>query len=144
MGPQEWDRRVRRAREKMLEKQREVGIEGEDKCPPTDYFPRLKASGRRLDIIYERIESGRIYDDLPGLAEAQASGKVRAILAPILGIADDKGVYPFIPEMIRVYLGEEPVLQNVQTYSLAVEKDRDHVLEHFGDLVIKSRSGWGG
>ena len=103
-----------------------------------------KVSGRRLDIIYERIESGRIYDDLPGLIEAQASGKVRAIFAPNLGIADDKGVYPFIPEMIRAYCGEDPVLQNARTYSLAVEEDREYVMEHFSDLVIKSRSGWGG
>src|ERR687890_253978 len=50
-----------------------------------------KNSGRRLDIIYERIETGRIYDDLPGLVEAQAAGKVRAVFAPSLGIADDKG-----------------------------------------------------
>ena len=109
-----------------------------------DGFLIHKRSGRRLDIIYERIESGRIYDDLPGLAEAQASGKVRAIFAPNLGIADDKGVYPFIPEMIRSYLGEEPVIENARTYSLAVEKDREYVMENFGDLVIKSRSGWGG
>src|ERR671916_89817 len=48
-----------------------------------------KGSGRRLDVVYERIEDGRIYDDLPGLAEAQVSGKVQTIFAPNLGIADD-------------------------------------------------------
>ena len=103
-----------------------------------------KPSGRRIDVIYERIEDGRIYDDLPGLIQSQASGKVEAVFAPNLGIADDKGVYPFVPEMIRTYLGEEPVLQNLRTYSLAVEEDRDYVMDHFDDLVIKSRSGWGG
>src|SRR5918998_1075690 len=103
-----------------------------------------KGSGRQLDVVYERIEDGRIYDDLPGLAEAQASGKVQTIFAPNLGIADDKGVYPFIPEMIRTYLGEEPILNNVETFSLAVEDDRRYVTDHFGELVIKSRSGWGG
>src|SRR5918992_539206 len=103
-----------------------------------------KGSGRRLDIIYERIESGRIYDDLPGLIESQASGKVHAIFAPNLEIADDKGVYPFIPEMIRAYLGEEPILNNAETFSLAVEDDRRYVMDHFDELVIKSRSGWGG
>ena len=103
-----------------------------------------KRSGRRIDIIYERIESGRIYDDLPGLVEAQAAGKVRAVFAPSLGIADDKGVYPFIPEMIRKYIGEEPVIQNIETFSLAVEEDHSYVMENFGDLVVKSRSGWGG
>ena len=103
-----------------------------------------KESGRRIDVIYERIESGRIYDDHPGLIEAQASGKVQAIFAPNLGIADDKGVYPFIPEMIRTYLGEEPILENAETFSLAVEEDRRRVMDRFDELVIKSRSGWGG
>ena len=97
-----------------------------------------------MDIIYERIESGRIYDDIPGLVEAQASGKVQAIFGPNLGIADDKGVYPFIPDMIRTYLGEEPILKNAQTWSLAVEDERRYVMDHFDELVVKSRSGWGG
>jgi uncharacterized circularly permuted ATP-grasp superfamily protein len=103
-----------------------------------------KKSGRRIDIIYERIEDGRIYDDVPGLIESQARGLVNAVFAPNLGVADDKGVYPFIPEMIRTYLAEEPVLDNVETYSLAVEEDRRYVLDHFDELVVKSRSGWGG
>jgi len=103
-----------------------------------------KGSGRRIDVIYERIESGRIYDDVEGLIEAQARGLVDAVFAPNLGIADDKGVYPFVPEMIRTYLGEEPALANVETYSLAVEEDRRYVMDHFEELVIKSRSGWGG
>src|SRR5918997_1731856 len=101
-------------------------------------------SGRRIDVIYERIEDGRIYDHLPGLIESQAAGKVEAVFAPNLGIADDKGVYPFVPEMIRHYLGEEPILQNLRTYSLAVEEDRRYVMDHFHELVVKSRSGWGG
>jgi uncharacterized circularly permuted ATP-grasp superfamily protein len=109
-----------------------------------DGFLVHKDSGLRLDIIYERIESGRIYDDLPGLIEAQVSGKVHAIFAPNLEIADDKGVYPFIPDMIRTYLGEEPILNNVETFSLAVEDDHRYVMDHFDELVIKSRSGWGG
>src|SRR5215210_4111755 len=103
-----------------------------------------KKSGRRIDVIYERIEDGRIYDDIQGLIESQARGLLDAVFAPNLGIADDKGVYPFVPEMIRTYLGEEPVLDNVETYSLAVEEDRRHVMDHFDELVVKSRSGWGG
>jgi uncharacterized circularly permuted ATP-grasp superfamily protein len=103
-----------------------------------------KKSGRRLDVIYERIEDGRIYDDIPGLVESQARGLVHAVFAPNLGIADDKGVYPFIPEMIRTYLGEELVLDNVETYSLALDEGRRYVMDHFDELVIKSRSGWGG
>ncbi len=103
-----------------------------------------KESGRRIDVIYERIEDGRIYDDIPGLIDSQARGLIHAVFAPNLGIADDKGVYPFIPEMIRTYLAEEPVLNNVETYSLAVEEERRYVMDHFDELVVKSRSGWGG
>ncbi len=103
-----------------------------------------KESGRRIDVIYERIEDGRIYDDLPSLIESQAAGKVEAVFAPNLGVADDKGVCPFVPEMIRTYLGEEPVLQTLRTYSLALEEDRHYVMDHFDELVVKSRSGWGG
>jgi uncharacterized circularly permuted ATP-grasp superfamily protein len=109
-----------------------------------DGFLIHNKSGRRLDIIYERIESGRIYDDLPGLVESQPSGKVRVIFAPNVEIADDKGVYPFIPDMVRAYLGEEPILNNAETWSLAVEDERHYVMDHFDELVMKSRSGWGG
>src|SRR5215211_5852526 len=121
----------------ILAERHEVELDG-------DGFLVHRESGRRLDIVYERIETGRIYDDLPGLIEAQASGKVHAIFAPNLEIADNKGVYPFIPDMIRSYLGEEPILQNVETFSLAVEDEHRYVMEHFDELVVKSRSGWGG
>ena len=103
-----------------------------------------KGSGRRIDVIYERIEEGRIYDDLPKLVESHLQGRVQAIFAPNVNIVDDKGVYPFIPRMIRTYLGEEPIVENIETWSLAVEEDRRYVIEHFDELVTKSRSGWGG
>jgi len=103
-----------------------------------------KGTGRRIDVVYERIETGRIYDDLPGLVESHHKGLVNAVFAPNLDVADDKGVYPFVPDMVRTYLGEEPVLADVDTYSLAVDKDRRYVMDHFDELVIKSRSGWGG
>ena len=121
----------------VLAERREVEID-------RDGFLVHRASGRRLDVVYERIEDGRIYEDLPGLVESQASGKVEAVFAPNLGIADDKGVYPFIPEMIRTYLGEEPILRNAETFSLAVDDDRRYVMDNFDELVMKSRSGWGG
>ncbi|HEX5850540.1 MAG TPA: circularly permuted type 2 ATP-grasp protein [Rubrobacter sp.] len=103
-----------------------------------------KGTGRRIDVVYERIETGRIFDYVPGLVESHYRGLVNTVFAPNLDVADDKGVYPFVPEMIRTYLAEEPVLANIDTYSLAVEEDRRYVMEHFGNLVIKSRSGWGG
>jgi uncharacterized circularly permuted ATP-grasp superfamily protein len=103
-----------------------------------------KESGRRIDVVYERIETGRIYDDVPRLVKSHYRGLVNAVFAPNLDVADDKGVYPFVPDMIRTYLDEEPVLSNIDTYSLAVEEDRRYVMDHFDGLVIKSRSGWGG
>jgi uncharacterized circularly permuted ATP-grasp superfamily protein len=103
-----------------------------------------KETGRRIDVIYERIEEGRIYDDLPKLVEAHLEKRVHAIFAPNVNVVDDKGVYPFIPDMIRTYLGEEPLVENLETWSLAVEEDRRYVMDHFDELVIKSRSGWGG
>ena len=103
-----------------------------------------KETGQRIDVIYERIEEGRIYDDLPKLVEAHLEKKVHAIFAPNVNVVDDKGVYLFIPQMIRTYLGEEPIVENLETWSLAVEEDRRYVMDHFNELVIKSRSGWGG
>ncbi|HZY66880.1 MAG TPA: circularly permuted type 2 ATP-grasp protein [Rubrobacteraceae bacterium] len=101
-------------------------------------------TGRRLDVIYERIEEGRIYDDFPDLMHSHAEGKAHAIFPPNADAADDKGIYPFIPDMIRTYLGEEPIIDNARTFSLAVEDDYRYVMDHFDELVIKSRSGWGG
>jgi uncharacterized circularly permuted ATP-grasp superfamily protein len=121
----------------ILAERHEVGLDG-------DGYLVHRETGRRIDVVYERIEEGRIYDDLPGLIGAHLEGRVRAIFAPNVNVVDDKGVYPFIPEMIRVYLGEEPVVENLETWSLAVEEDRRYVMEHFDELVIKGRSGWGG
>src|SRR3712207_9117836 len=89
------------------------------------------------DTATTEIYTLSLHDALPIFAEAQASGKVQTIFAPNLGIADDKGVYPFIPEMIRTYLGEEPILHNAETWSLALEDDLRYVMDHFDELVIK-------
>ncbi len=121
----------------ILAERHEVGMDSDGRLVH-------KGSGRRIDVVYERIETGRIYDDVPGLVDSHFKGLVSAVFAPNLDVADDKGVYPFVPEMIRTYLGEEPVLANIDTYSLAVEKDRRYVMDHFDELVVKSRSGWGG
>src|SRR5829696_645412 len=121
----------------ILAERHEVEVDGDG------YFVH-KGSGRRIDVIYERIEDGRIYDDHPRLVESHLEGRVHAIFAPNSEVIDDKGVYAFIPEMIRRYLGEEPMIPNLETLSLAVEEDRRYVMEHFDELVIKSRSGWGG
>ncbi len=121
----------------ILAERHEVELDG------TGYLIH-KETGRRIDVIYERIEEGRIYDDLPKLVESHLEKRVNAIFAPNVNVVDDKGVYPFIPQMVRTYLGEEPIAENLETWSLAVEEDRRYVMDHFDELVIKSRSGWGG
>ena len=103
-----------------------------------------RATGRRIDVVYERVDEDRLYAELPRLLESHLEGKVHVLFAPNSEVIDDKGVYPFVPEMIRTYLGEEPIISNAKTYSLALDADREYVMDRFGELVIKSRGGYGG
>ncbi|WP_273887227.1 circularly permuted type 2 ATP-grasp protein [Rubrobacter naiadicus] len=103
-----------------------------------------RSSGRRIDVVYERVDEDRLYAEVPGLLECHLQGRVHVLFAPNSEVIDDKGVYVFVPEMIRRYLGEEPLIDNPPTLSLAVEADYRYVMEHFGELVIKSRGGYGG
>jgi uncharacterized circularly permuted ATP-grasp superfamily protein len=101
-------------------------------------------TGRGIDVIYERVDEDTLYAEVPGLLECHLTGKVHVLFAPNSEIIDDKGVYPFIPDMVRTYLGEEPLTENAHTWSLAIEEDYKYVMDHFGELVIKSRGGYGG
>ena len=74
---------------------------------------------------------------IPNLMAAYRAGNVAIINAPGNGAADDKGIYYFVPKMIRYYLGEEPILHNAPTYLPFYEEDRKYVLEHLDRLVIK-------
>ena len=102
------------------------------------------STGHRIDVIYERADEDTLYAEVPGLLKCHLEGKVHVLFAPNSEIIDDKGVYPFIPDMIRTYLGEEPLIENAHTWSLAIEEDREYVVDHFGELVVKSRGGYGG
>jgi uncharacterized circularly permuted ATP-grasp superfamily protein len=95
-------------------------------------------------VIYERVDEDRLYAEVPGLLECHVEGKVHVLFAPNSEIVDDKGVGVFVPEMVRTYLGEEPLIQNARTWSLAVEEDYRYVMDHFAELVVKSRGGYGG
>ena len=75
---------------------------------------------------------------------AYAAGNVALANAPGNGVADDKAVYPFVPDMIRFYLGEEPLLEQVPTYVCARDDDRKYVLEHLDELVVKAVDEAGG
>jgi uncharacterized circularly permuted ATP-grasp superfamily protein len=106
-----------------------------------------------VDVIYRRIDDAFI-DPLcfrpdsmlgvPGLMDVYRSGGVTICSAPGAGVADDKAVYTYVPDMIRFYLGEEPILNNVPTWKCADKEDLGHVLTNLGDLVVKEVHGSGG
>ncbi len=81
---------------------------------------------------------------VPGLFYAYRAGRVTIVSAPGAGIADDKAIYCFVPEMIRFYLGEDAILPNVQTWRCAIPEERAYVLEHLHELVTKEVHGSGG
>jgi uncharacterized circularly permuted ATP-grasp superfamily protein len=79
-----------------------------------------------------------------GIINAWREGNVVLVNAPGCGIADDKAIYPFVPELIRYYLGERPLLENVPTYLMTKPEERRYVLDHLQDMVVKSVSESGG
>jgi uncharacterized circularly permuted ATP-grasp superfamily protein len=106
-----------------------------------------------VDVIYRRIDDDFIDplifrpDSLlgvPGLLQTVRAGTVALANAPGCGIADDKVTYRFVPDLIRYYLSEEPLLPNVETYLPAIESDRRFVIENLGDLVVKAANESGG
>jgi uncharacterized circularly permuted ATP-grasp superfamily protein len=108
---------------------------------------------QRVDVIYRRLDDDfldpRAFrpDSLlgvPGLMAAYRAGNVTLANAVGTGVADDKAVYPFVEDMIRFYLSEEPVLHNVPTYICARPKEMAYVLEHLGELVVKPVNESGG
>lgn len=111
--------------------------------------------GRQLQVgtVYRRI-SDEYLDPMcflpesligvPGIMDVYRSGNVALVNAPGNGVADDKGIYYFVPHMIRYYLGEEAVLHNAPTYLAFYEKDRTFILEHLDRLVVKDVSEAGG
>ena len=107
----------------------------------------------QIDVIYRRIDDSFI-DPLtfnpesmlgvPGLFEAYKAGNVAMANAPGTGVADDKAVYAYVPRIIKYYLGEEPILNNVPTYLCREENDRNYVLENIHELVVKETNAAGG
>jgi uncharacterized circularly permuted ATP-grasp superfamily protein len=110
-------------------------------------YMRTTAGLRRVDVIYRRVDDDFL-DPLvfrpdsalgvAGLMIAYRCGKVAVVNAVGTGVADDKAIYPFVPDMIRFYLAEEPVLADVPTYICARPADRQYVLEHLERLVVKA------
>ncbi len=116
-------------------------------------FVRTTHGPRRIDVLYRRIDDAYLDPEffrpdsllgVPGLMRAYAKGKVTLVNAPGNGCADDKAVYPFVPDMIRYYLGEAPTLAQVDTFVCAREADRKYVLERLDQLVVKAVDEAGG
>jgi len=108
---------------------------------------------QRVDVIYRRLDDDYL-DPLyfradstlgvAGLMDAYRAGNVVLANAIGSGVADDKAVYPFVPAMIKYYLGEDPILPNVPTYDCTDELQRRHVLDHLEELVVKNTNQSGG
>ncbi len=116
-------------------------------------FMRTTEGPQRVDVIYRRIDDEFIdplafrADSLlgvPGLLSVYRSGGVTVANAMGTGVADDKSVYPYVPEIIRFYLDEEPILNNVPTYMLRDPEDLKYTLDNLADLVVKEVHGSGG
>jgi uncharacterized circularly permuted ATP-grasp superfamily protein len=122
-------------------------------CDEGLVFMKTTHGPRRVDVIYRRIDDEFIDplafrpDSLlgvPGIFNAYRSGGVTLCSAPGAGIADDKAIYCYVPDMIRFYMGEEPILKNVQTWQCGKPDDLAYVLDHLDELVVKEVHGSGG
>lgn len=105
---------------------------------------RDRSDDRRIDVIYRRFDEEYLKTDLPELEEVYENGKVCLANALGVGVADDKAVFPYVPEMIQNYLGEEPILANAPTHSFIKPEQRDEALSRLDELVLKPREGYGG
>ncbi len=116
-------------------------------------YMRTTEGPKRVDVLYRRVDDDFL-DPLtfrpesvvgtPGLFNAYRSGNLTLANGVGAGIADDKAIYRFVPAMIRFYLGEEPILSNVRTFSCAQDGDLAYVLDHLEELVVKEARGSGG
>jgi uncharacterized circularly permuted ATP-grasp superfamily protein len=116
-------------------------------------FVRTTKGPRLVSVIYRRTDDAYLDPEffrpdsllgVPGLMRVYAAGNVALANAPGNGVADDKAIYAFVPALIRFYLDEEPILKQVQTYVCAKRDDRQYVLEHLGELVVKAVDEAGG
>jgi uncharacterized circularly permuted ATP-grasp superfamily protein len=129
-------------------------VEGRDLVVESNIvYMRTTRGLRRVDVIYRRIDDDFLdpkefrADSLlgvPGLVAAYRAGNVALANAPGNGVADDKVIYAYVPDMIRYYEGADPILPNVPTYLCWRDADRQHVLENLENLVVKAANEAGG
>ncbi|GMG85579.1 circularly permuted type 2 ATP-grasp protein [Paralimibaculum aggregatum] len=129
-------------------------VEGQDLFTSDGLLWRRTIRGaERVDVLYRRIDDDFLDPrafrpdsmlGVPGIMDVYRNGGVTLVNAPGTGVADDKSIYVHVPEMIRFYLGEEPIIPNVPTYRCAEADDCTYVLENLADLVVKEVHGSGG
>ena len=116
-------------------------------------YMRTPRGPQRVDVIYRRVDDAFLdplamrpdsYLGVAGPVGALRAGRVNIVNALGNGVADDKSTYTYVPEMIRFYLGETPILQNVQTHRGDRADDLKYMLEHLSELVVKEVHGSGG
>jgi uncharacterized circularly permuted ATP-grasp superfamily protein len=107
----------------------------------------------RVDVVYRRVDDLFLDPEVfradstlgvPGIMRAWRVGNVALVNAPGAGVADDKAVYAYVPDLIRYYLGEEPLIANVPTYLCNDASQRSYVLDHLDELVVKPANESGG
>ena len=129
-------------------------VEGQDLFVDNKHvYMRTTRGPKRVDVIYRRVDDDFL-DPLvfrsdsslgvPGLLSVYREGRVTLSNAIGTGVADDKSIYPFVPDMIRFYLSEEPILNNVPTYQCRKKDDLQYTLDHMAELVVKEVHGAGG
>ena len=135
----------------------EMGVE---LCEGSDLFVsdgclymRTTQEPKRVDVVYRRIDDAYL-DPLtfrpdsalgvPGIFDLYRAGRVTLVNAPGTGIADDKSIYTYIPDVIEFYTGEKPLLKNVPTWRCSQADDLAYVLDHLEELVVKEVHGSGG
>ena len=129
-------------------------VEGQDLVMRDKFvYMRTTRGLQRVDVIYRRVDDDFLDPQVfrpnstlgcHGLMEAYRAGNVAICNAVGTGVADDKSVYPYVPEMIRFYLGQEPILKNVPTWMCRKPDDLQYVLANLKDLVVKEVHGAGG
>jgi uncharacterized circularly permuted ATP-grasp superfamily protein len=129
-------------------------VEGQDLFVNDNHvYMRTTRGPKRVDVIYRRIDDDFL-DPLvfrsdsslgvAGLLSVYRAGRVTLANAIGTGVADDKSIYPYVPDMIRFYLSEEPILNNVPTYQCRKKEDLQYTLDHLSELVVKEVHGAGG
>jgi uncharacterized circularly permuted ATP-grasp superfamily protein len=129
-------------------------VEGRDLVVSDGFvYMRTTKGFERIDVLYRRIDDDfldpqQFREDsmlgVPGLMDAYRSGRIALANAPGTGVADDKVVYAYVPQIIKFFLGEDPIIPNVPTYVCCEDSQKQHVLANLDQLVVKPANESGG